>query len=75
MRLNQHDIDVIKAAAADIFGKEAVVRLFGSRVDDAANAANAGNLIPAADVEAKFAAKRLATRRRLENKKEKASSR
>ncbi|WP_404297301.1 nucleotidyltransferase domain-containing protein [Halomonas sp.] len=36
MRLNQHDIDVIKAATADIFCKEAVVRLFGSRLDDAA---------------------------------------
>ena len=36
MRLNQHDIDVIKRATAEIFGKEAEVRLFGSRVDDAA---------------------------------------
>ena len=30
------------------------------------DSANAGNLIPAAEVEAKFAAKRAATRRRLE---------
>lgn len=36
MRLNQHEIVVIKTAAADIFGKEAEVRLFGTRVDDAA---------------------------------------
>ncbi|MDY7116701.1 nucleotidyltransferase domain-containing protein [Halomonas sp. SSL-5] len=36
MRLNQHEIDVIKTAAAEIFGKEVEVRLFGSRVDDAA---------------------------------------
>ena len=30
------------------------------------DSANAGNLVPAAEVEAKFAAKRAATRRRLE---------
>ncbi|SDO63513.1 Nucleotidyltransferase domain-containing protein [Halomonas shengliensis] len=36
MRLNQHEIDVIKTAAAEIFGKKAEIRLFGSRVDDAA---------------------------------------
>jgi len=35
MRLNQHKIDTIKRATAEIFGKEADVRLFGSRVDDA----------------------------------------
>ncbi len=31
------------------------------------DSANAGNLIPAADVDAKFAAKRAATRRRLDS--------
>lgn len=34
MRLNQHQIDKIKSATADIFGPEARVWLFGSRVDD-----------------------------------------
>ena len=34
MRLKQRDIDAIKIAAADAFGTGAVVRLFGSRVDD-----------------------------------------
>ncbi len=39
---------------------------FHREVQAGIDAANAGNLIPAADVEAKFAAKRAATRRRLE---------
>ncbi len=34
------------------------------------DSANAGNLIPAAEVEARFAAKRAATRRRLESSAE-----
>ena len=34
MRLKQRDIDAIKAAACETFGDTAVVRLFGSRVDD-----------------------------------------
>lgn len=39
---------------------------FRQQVQIGLNSANAGNLIPAAEVEAKFAAKREATRRRLE---------
>ena len=39
---------------------------FRRQVQIALDSANAGNLIPAAEVEAKFAAKRAATRRRLE---------
>ncbi len=39
---------------------------FRQQVRAGLDAANAGNLVPAADVEAKFAAKRAATRRRLE---------
>lgn len=39
---------------------------FRREVQKGLESANAGNLIPAADVEAKFAAKREATRRRLE---------
>lgn len=35
MRLTEHEIAAIKAAAAEAFGAGTVVRLFGSRVDDA----------------------------------------
>lgn len=35
MRLTPEEIAAIKAAAAEAFGPDAVVRLFGSRVDDA----------------------------------------
>ena len=34
MRLELKDVEVIKAAAQEVFGASAVVRLFGSRVDD-----------------------------------------
>lgn len=34
MRLKPHEVVAIKAAAMDAFGGNAVVRLFGSRVDD-----------------------------------------
>lgn len=36
MRLRERDIAGIRAAAQEIFGGDAVVRLFGSRLDDAA---------------------------------------
>ena len=39
---------------------------FHRQVQIGLDSANAGNLIPAAEVEAKFAARRAATRRRLE---------
>lgn len=39
---------------------------FRRQVQSGLDSANAGNLIPAAEVEAKFAAKRTATRRRLD---------
>ncbi len=35
MRLNEDEIAAIKAAAHEAFGETAIVRLFGSRVDDA----------------------------------------
>ena len=35
VRLTPPEIDAIKAAADEAFGPEAVVRLYGSRVDDA----------------------------------------
>lgn len=35
MRLTDVEVQAIKAAAAETFGASAVVRLFGSRVDDA----------------------------------------
>ncbi|HEX8445974.1 MAG TPA: nucleotidyltransferase domain-containing protein [Sphingomonas sp.] len=34
MRLTPTEIDAIKAAASEVFGVDAVVRLFGSRVHD-----------------------------------------
>ena len=34
MRLTPHEVAAIKAAAREAFGDNAVVRLFGSRVDD-----------------------------------------
>ncbi|ARU20780.1 D-aminopeptidase [Ralstonia solanacearum] len=40
-----------------------------AKVERSRASANAGNLVPAADVEAKFAARRAATRRRLEASK------
>ena len=43
---------------------------FRRQVQIGQDSANAGNLIPAAEVEAKFAAKRAETRRRLENSAE-----
>jgi predicted nucleotidyltransferase len=36
MRLSQSDIGAIKSVVAEICGERAVVRLFGSRLDDAA---------------------------------------
>lgn len=36
MRLSQREVDAIKIAAVEAFGADATVRLFGSRVDDAA---------------------------------------
>jgi len=43
---------------------------FRRQVQVGLDSANAGNLIPTAEVEAKFAAKRAATRRRLESSAE-----
>lgn len=34
MRLTADEVDAIKAAAAETFGANVVVRLFGSRIDD-----------------------------------------
>ena len=42
---------------------------FRQQVQIGLDSANAGNLIPAAEVEAEFAARRAATRRRLEGSK------
>lgn len=34
MRLTEHEVTAIKQAAREAFGDDAVVRLFGSRLDD-----------------------------------------
>lgn len=34
MRLNQHQIETLKSLAAEIFGNQAKLMLFGSRTDD-----------------------------------------
>lgn len=36
MRLSHNEIDVIETTTAEIFGKSAEVRFFGSRLDDSA---------------------------------------
>lgn len=35
MRLSEHERHIIREAAAEVFGPEVLVMLFGSRVDDA----------------------------------------
>lgn len=42
---------------------------FRQQIQTGLDSANAGNLVPAAEVEAKFAARRAATRRKLESVK------
>ncbi len=48
MRLTGDEIDAIKAATREAFGASAVVRLFGSRVDDAARGGDIDLLIEVA---------------------------
>lgn len=55
-----------KAALREVHHAAEHVAWFRHQVQIGLDAANAGNLIPAADVEANLAAKRAATRRRLE---------
>lgn len=45
MRLTADQIEVIQQAAADVFGADAVVRLFGSRLDDAARGGDVDLLV------------------------------
>lgn len=45
MRLDPRDIAAIKRRTAEVFGRDARVRLFGSRVDDQARGGNADLLM------------------------------
>jgi predicted nucleotidyltransferase len=45
MRLEPHEVEAIRGAAREVFGGEAVVRVFGSRVDDDARGGDLDLLI------------------------------
>lgn len=64
MRLSEHQRSVIREAAAEVFGRAARVRLFGSRLDDAARGGDIDLLIecPEEVDNAGLEAARLATR-------------
>ena len=55
VRLTADEVQAIKAAAAEAFGASAVVRLFGSRVDDTKRGGDIDLLIEAYGVEVEVA--------------------
>jgi uncharacterized protein len=57
MRLTAREIDAIKAAAREAFGPGAVVRLFGSRVDDSRRGGDIDLHVEVADIGAARAAR------------------
>lgn len=50
MRLTPEQVAIIKQAAAEVFGDEVIVKLFGSRLDDAVRGGDIDLLVESSDL-------------------------